>query len=84
MYVLRTIFVIFLILAVVFSYSPQGRMVVSQSWVSIRPDVIQLMDGMYATIRNFVAGIDSENGIDGSPPGVNFDKVITRLSTEDF
>ena len=77
MHFIRLIAVVFLILAIVFSYSLPGRREMSQAWEDVRPGVIQVMDGLYATIRNLVAGMDANNGIDDKAPGVNFDEVIT-------
>jgi hypothetical protein len=77
MHFTRLIAVVFLILAIVFSYSLPGRREMSQAWQNIRPNVIQAMDSLYATIRNLVAGMDANHGIDDKAPGVNFDEVIT-------
>lgn len=78
MHFVRFIVILFLIFAIVFTYSPQGHGTMGRAWEHARPVVIQVMDGLYAAIRNFVAGTDlQDNGIDDSAPGVNFDKVIT-------
>lgn len=73
----RLMIVLFLILVIVLSYSTEGQREMSYAWETIRPDVIQLMDGVYATIRDFVAGTESNGGVDNDAPGVNFDEVIT-------
>ena len=73
----RLIIVLFLIVVVVFTYSVEGRTEMSQAWQTVRPDVIQIMDGVYATIRNFGAGTNSNGGIHDDAPGVNFDEIIT-------
>jgi hypothetical protein len=78
MYFARFLAVLFLILAVVFIYTPAVRVEVNQVWQEARPGVIALMDGMYATIRNFVAGTDSHDGINDDAPGVDFDIIITE------
>jgi hypothetical protein len=52
-------------------------MEVSQTWEQVRPDVLQFMDGLYITIRNFVAGGDMHDGIEEHPPGVDYDRIIT-------
>lgn len=81
MYVARFIIVVlFLILAIVVSYSPEVRRNVSQSWEDVRPAVVEVMDGVYATIRNIVAGTDSKNGIDDDAPGVDFELITTMDS----
>jgi hypothetical protein len=78
MHVARWIIIPFLILAMVFTYSPLAREEVSQFWVQVRPGVIEFMDGLYAVIRNFVAGGDSQDGIEDNAPGVDYDLIITR------
>ena len=77
MHIARLILVSLLILTIVFTYSSFVRGEISQVWVVLRPDVIESMDRLYATIRNFVAGTDSQDGIDNNAP-VNFDEIITR------
>lgn len=78
MHVARLIIVSFLILAILFTYSPPAKAEVSQYWEHVRPGVILLMDDLYATVRNFVAGPDSNDGIEDNAPGVDFDRIITR------
>ena len=78
MYVARLIVVFVLILVIAGFYSPELRGEVSQSWRDVRPGVIEFMDGLYATIRNFGAGNEPEDGVDKHAPGVNFEEVITR------
>jgi hypothetical protein len=77
MYVARWIILSFSILAIMFTYSPPLREEVTQFWVQVRPDVIHLMDGLYAAIRNFVAGDSSQDGIEDDLPGVDYDLIIT-------
>lgn len=77
MHVARLIILSILILAIVFTYSPLVREEVSQFWGHVRPGVIVLMDEIYATVRNFVAGPDSNDGIQDNAPGVDFDRIIT-------
>jgi hypothetical protein len=77
MYVARLIIVLFLTLAIVVSYSPQVRREVSHAWEDVRPAVIEIMDGLYANIRDFVAGIDSKDRIDDNAPGVDFELITT-------
>ena len=77
MHVARLIIVSFLILAILFTYSPPAKAEVSQYWEHVRPGVILLMDDLYATVRNFVAGPDSNDGIEDNAPGVDFDRIIT-------
>ena len=80
MYVARFLILSFLLLAVLVAYTPQTRGAMSQVWVEARPGVIQIMDGLYATIRNFVAGSNPSHGIEDEAPGVDFDRVITMVS----
>jgi hypothetical protein len=80
MYAARLITVILLILAILFAYSPQVREKVGESWVTIRPAVVALMDNFYAAFRSLVAGKDSKNHIETPPPdapGVNFVRIVT-------
>jgi hypothetical protein len=77
MHVARLMIVSFLILAILFTYSPHAKAEVSQYWEHVRPGVILLMDDLYATVRNFVAGPDSNDGIEDNAPGVDFDRIIT-------
>lgn len=78
MHVARLIVVLFLILVTVFAYSFQAGADFSQAWQEARPEVLEFMDGFYTTIRSFIAGTDSPDGIDDHAPEVNFDEVITR------
>jgi hypothetical protein len=78
MHIARSIIVLFLILAIVFTYGPLMRGDVRQAWEAARPGVILLMDSLYTTIRNFVAGADSHDGINDDAPGVDFDIIITE------
>jgi len=77
MYMARLIIVLVLILAIIVSYSPQVHRELSQTWEDVRPAVIEVMDGLYATIRSFVAGTDSNDGIDDNAPGVDFELITT-------
>ena len=77
MHVARWIVVFILILAILFTYSPSVREDVSQFWEHVRPGVVVLMDDIYATLRNFVAGSNSNGGIEDNAPGVDFDRIIT-------
>jgi hypothetical protein len=78
MHIGRSIIVLFLILMLVFTTSPLVRGEVDQVWEDARPGIIQLMDGVYAAIRNFVAGTGSQDGINDDAPGVDFDIIITK------
>jgi len=77
MHVARLILLSILVLVGLFVSSPLVREEVSQSWEHVRPGVIVLMDDFYATVRNFVAGSDSNDGIEDDAPGVDFDRIIT-------
>ena len=78
MHVARLIILSVLILAIIVPYSPAVSDEASRFWHHIRPGVIVLMDDIYASLRNFVAGSSSQDGIEDNAPGVDFDKVITR------
>jgi len=61
------------------SIHPQSQAKIVSAWENIRPVVIESMDSMYAAVRSFVAGNDSDHQIYEDPvtPGVNFDVIIT-------
>jgi hypothetical protein len=77
MHAARLIIVSFLLLAIVVAFSSQGREATSRAWEDMRPTVVEVMDGLYATLRSFVAGEDPHQSIDDNAPGVNFDLIIT-------
>ena len=77
MYVARWIILSLVIVSILIASSPQMRAVTSQAWDDARPGVVEVMDGVYAMIRSFVAGGDSHEGIDDDPPGVDYDIIIT-------
>ena len=78
----RSIVIVLLILVVLVSIHPQTQANLVAAWDNIRPAVIESMDSMYAVVRNFVAGDDSDHQIYENPvtPGVNFDVIITMRS----
>ena len=78
----RSIIILLLILVVLVSLDPQARAKVGETWETIKPAVVASMDTMYADIRSFVTGNDSDNRTNESPvtPGVNFDVIITMKS----
>ena len=78
MHIARWIIIPFLIAAMVLMYSPLARGEVNQFWVQVRPGVIEFMDGLYAAIRNFVAGGDSQDGVEDHAPNIDYDLIITR------
>ena len=82
LYMGRSIIILFLILVILVSMNPQARAKVMETWESVKPAVVASMDNMYASIRNLVAGNDSDNRTNDSPitPGVNFDVIITMKS----
>lgn len=78
----RSIVILLLILVILVSMNPQVRAKLGEKWESIQPAVVASMDSVYAEIRGFVAGNDSDNWTNDSPvtPGVNFDVIITMKS----
>ena len=82
LYMGRSIIILLLILVILVSMNPQARAKVMETWESVKPAVVASMDNMYASIRNLVAGNDSDNRTNDSPitPGVNFDVIITMKS----
>lgn len=77
MQVARLILVSILILAILSTYSPPAREEVSRFWEHVRPEVLAFMDDLYATIRDFVAGPDSNDGFQDNAPGVDFEIIVT-------
>jgi hypothetical protein len=78
----RSIVILLLILVILVSLNPQARLKMVETWDNIKPVVVASMDNIYAEIRSFVAGTDSDNRTKDSPvtPGVNFDVIITMKS----
>jgi hypothetical protein len=80
----RSIVILLLILMVLVSLNPQARLKVTETWENIKPSVVASMDNIYAGIRSFVAGSDSDNRTNDNDtpltPGVNFDVIITMKS----
>ena len=78
----RSIVILLLILVILVSMNPQVRAKVGETWEVIQPAVVASMDSVYAEIRSFVAGNDSDHRTNDSPvtPGVNFDVIITMKS----
>lgn len=79
----RSIIILFLILAILVSISPQVRTKAVETWKNIRPAVVESMDNLYAAVRSLVAGNDTDNRTNDTPvrPGVNFDVIITMKNT---
>ena len=79
MFAARLITVILLIMAILIAYNPQFHELVIDTWEAVRPAVAQLMDGLYATIRNVIVGDGLNDQMDHPPanPGVNFDRIVT-------
>jgi len=75
----RSMIILFLILAILVSISPQVRTEAVEMWKNIRPAVVESMDNLYAAVRSLVAGNDTDNRTNDTPvaPGVNFDVIIT-------
>jgi len=76
----RSIGIILLIIAVLISITPQAQTKISGGWQSIRPAVVESMDNMYAAVRTFVSGSDSDHKLYENPVPLdpNFDVIITR------
>jgi hypothetical protein len=77
MYSARIMMIVLLIMMIVVAYDPQTRADAGQTWETMRPVVVELMDSTYAAIRNLVAGTGSSDQIQDNAPGVNFDLIIT-------
>lgn len=78
----RSIFLVLLILVILVSIHPQTQAKITAAWESIRPAVVESMDSLYAAVRSFVAGDDSDHQMNEDPvtPDVNFDVIITMKS----
>jgi hypothetical protein len=77
MYAARLILVSIFVVVIVVTYGFFASEELSQAWKDVRPAVLGLMDSMYATIRNFVAGSEPEDGVEDNAPEVDFDIIIT-------
>ena len=79
MFAARLITVILLVMAILIAYSPQFREQVTETWETIKPAVVALMDGSYAAIRNLIVGDGADDRMEETPhePGVNFDRIVT-------
>lgn len=80
MYAARVIIVLILILTVLVAFSPQAREKVRETWLNIRPAVLEFMDNLYAAIRNLIAGNESDHKFETptpTSPGVNFQRIVT-------
>lgn len=78
----RSIIILLLILVILVSMTPQVHVKAGETWENIKPALVASMDSVYAEIRSFVAGNDSDNRTKDAPltPGVNFDVIITMKS----
>ena len=78
MYTARLMIVFLLIVAAFMAYDPAALEERREAWVEIRPTVVAFMDGMYAVVRDLIAG-DGDDRIDDSPdvPEVDFDRIVT-------
>jgi hypothetical protein len=79
----RLTIVSILMLVILAAYSPSVSEELGQAWKDVRPAILGVMDSVYATIRNFVAGSDADDGMDDNPPGVDFDMIVT-MDRENF
>ena len=78
MHIARLSIILFLIVAIMFTAGPLVRGGANQAWEHTRPDVLLLMDSLYAAIRNVVAGTGSHDGVNDDAPGANFEIIITQ------
>lgn len=83
MFAARLITVILIIVAILIAYNPQVRELVNDTWETTRPVVVQLMDGLYTTVRNIIVGNGLHDPMDHPPadPGGNFDRIVTMSNT---
>ena len=77
MHAARWTIVLFLILGLVVMTSPLIRGGADQAWEHARPGVIQMMDSVYAGIRNFIACMGTHDNIEDNAPGEDFEIIIT-------
>ena len=74
----RWIILSFIIVALLIASGPQTWAASGLAWEEARPHVVQVMDGLYAIIRSFVAGSNPHEDIEDDAPGVNYDIIITQ------
>lgn len=77
MHITRITIILCLILAIALQDNSFVRKQASPFWEDIRSDVVEVMDGLYAALRNFVAGSDSHEGIEGDSSEEDYERVIT-------
>lgn len=82
MYMARLLIVFFLIVAAVLAYQPQTQQRAGETWENIKPVVVTVMDGLYATVRMLIAGDGQNDPVDNAPvaPGGDFDRIVTMNS----
>jgi hypothetical protein len=78
MHLARWILIVFFLVAIMVTYSPQTQTIMSQVWEQARPGVLETMDSLYAAIRDFVAGSGTQDNMEDKAPGVDFDIIITK------
>ena len=78
----RLLIVFVLIVAAIVAYQPQAQQRAGETWDSIKPVVVSVMDGLYATVRILIAGDGQNDPIDNNPvpPGGDFDRIVTMSS----
>jgi hypothetical protein len=83
MFAARLITIILLIMAILIAYNPQLRELVMDTWEATGPIIVQLMDGVYAIIRNVIVGDGLNDQMDHPPadPGGDFDRIVTMSDT---
>lgn len=79
MYTARLMIIFLLIVAALIAYDPEARQGGIEAWVEVRPTVVAFMDGMYAAVRELIAGDGREDWIDDNPvpPEIDFDRIVT-------
>lgn len=79
MYIARLMIVFLLIIVALMAYDPVTREEGKEAWMEFRPVVVAFMDGMYAAVRDLIAGDESQDRIDDNPvpPEIDFDRIVT-------
>jgi hypothetical protein len=79
MYTARLMIIVLLIVVALIAYDPAAREEGREAWVEVRPKVVAFMDGMYAVVRELIAGDSESDQIDDRPtfPEADFDWIVT-------
>ena len=82
MYRSRLVIIFVLILAILVAYTPQVREQTRETWKSVQPGVVQIMDILYVAVRDIIASSGREDQMDIEPdaPAGDFDRIVTMAT----